>query len=106
MSKTYKGKEILKMIAEGIIDKNAIVSVADYDECTLEFVFEDDGNLFKWLDEDFKIIEDNNIDIEEIENDVMRDDWRYYVPLFFNKINELVRKYNELNREIKELKEK
>lgn len=55
----------------------------------------------------FELIEDDTIDnIEELENEVMRDDWRYYVPLFFNKINELVRKYNELNKEIKELKER
>ena len=104
MCKTYKGKEIFKMIAEGGIDKNTKVTVDNYNRCTLDFVFEDERNLFEWLDEDFKLIEDNNIDIEEIENDVMRDDWRYYVPLFFNKINELVRKYNELNKEIKELK--
>ena len=58
------------------------------------------------LNDEIKFIEDNNIDIDSIENEVMRDDWRYYVPLFFNKINEVVRKYNELNREIKELKEK
>lgn len=36
--------------------------------------------------------------IEELENEVMKDDWRYYVPMFFNKINELVNKVNELDR--------
>ena len=59
-------------------------------------------NIQSTMVADFELIEDNNI--EGIENEVMRDDWRYYVPLFFNKINELVRKYNELDKEIKELK--
>lgn len=44
--------------------------------------------------------------IEELENEVMKDDWRYYVPMFFNKINELVNKVNELDRKIGKSNEK
>lgn len=57
---------------------------------------------------DFELIEDNNIDIEELwgncvgDSNQCRDDFMLKNRA---KINELVRKYNELNREIKELKE-
>ena len=49
-------------------------------------------NILMLLNDDFELIEDEiDIDsIEKLENEVMRDDWRYYVPMFFNKINELV----------------
>ena len=67
MSKVIKGKEILKMIAEGEIDENTKVTVDNYKNCTLGFVFEDGRNLFKWLDEDFELIEDETIDIDNIE---------------------------------------
>ena len=56
----------------------------------------------------FELIEDETIDIESIEelvNEVMQDDWRYYVPMFFNKINELVQAVKQLNKEIKSIKE-
>ena len=46
---------------------------------------------------EFTLIEEE-IGIEELENEVMKDDWRYYIPMFFNKINELVNKVNELDR--------
>ena len=62
MSKVYKGKEIFKMIAEGQINKNTRVTVDNYDDCTLAFVFEDGRNLFKWLDEDFELIEEDTIE--------------------------------------------
>lgn len=56
----------------------------------------------------FELIEDEvDIDnIEELENEIMQDDWIYYVPMFFNKTNELVQAVKQLNKEIKSIKEK
>lgn len=50
-----------------------------------------------------EIKEEQDIDIqsiEEIENELMKDDWRYYVPMFFNKINKLVQAVKQLDRKI------
>ena len=117
MNKTYKGKEIFKMIAEGEINKNTKVTVDNYGECTLGFVFEDERNLFAWLDEDFELIEENTIDIDSIE------ELNHYTVISAIKgkteenindelgkhslvINQLVQAVKQLNKEIKELKEK
>lgn len=57
--------------------------------------------LLTVLHSEFTLIEEpEEKGIEELENEVMKDDWRYYVPMFFNKINELVNKVNELDRKI------
>ena len=104
MSKVYKGKEIFKMIAEGQINKNTRVTVDNYDDCTLAFVFEDGRNLFKWLDEDFELIEDETIDIDSIEELKVGDLLNNKITK--NKINKLVQAVKQLNKEIKSIKEK
>lgn len=104
MSKVYKGKEIFKMIAEGQINKNTRVTVDNYDDCTLAFVFEDGRNLFKWLDEDFELIEDETIDIDSIEELKVGDLLNNKITK--NKINKLVQALKQLNKEIKSIKEK
>jgi hypothetical protein len=66
-----------------------------------------DYSTLDFLNWNVELIEEDTIDIEgieKIENEVMRDDWRYYVPLFFNKINELVQAVKQLNIELKEYK--
>lgn len=130
MSKVYKGYELLKAIADGEIKNNTKIEIKGrfsgdligsyfiYNEGALCFpIYEPDGvkysdemkmsDLINW---EFKLIEDEieiDIDsIEELENEVMQDDWRYYVPMFFNKINELVPAVKQLNKEIKSIKEK
>ncbi len=57
-----KGYELMKMIADEKVNKYTRVTVDNYTNCTLSFVFEDGRNLFKWLNEDFEILEE----IEEI----------------------------------------
>lgn len=53
------------------------------------------------LNDDFELIEDNNIDIDSIEEK----EW-YGSQEKDTKINELIQAVKQLNREIKELKEK
>lgn len=109
MSKAIKGKELFKMIIEGKIDKNTRVTVDNYNNCTLGFVLEDGRNLFKWLDEDFILIEDE-IDIDDIEElnayeTVETYDWQD-VDENRMKINELIKWAKQVNKEIKSIKEK
>lgn len=62
-----KGIELFKMIVEGKVNQHTRVSVDNYNDCSLDFVFEDSRNIFKWLDEDFEILEDKTEEIEKIE---------------------------------------
>lgn len=108
MSKVVKGKELFKMIVEGEIDENTEVTVDNYGKCTLGFVFEDGRNLFKWLDEDFELIEDE-IDIDSIEELLKIEEYevdKTDTVINRNKINELVQAVKQLNKEIKSIKEK
>ena len=45
------------MIADGKVNKDTRVNVDNYNKCSLGYVFEDGRNIFKWLDEDFEILE-------------------------------------------------
>lgn len=111
MSKAVKGKELFKMIIEGKIDKNTRVTVDNYNNCTLGFVFEDGRSLFKWLDEDFILIEDE-IDIDDIEElskrdtDYIRQDIYEVVKNNREATIELQKAVKQLNKEIKSMKEK
>lgn len=99
-----KGIELFKMIVEGKVNQHTRVSVDNYNDCSLDFVFEDGRNIFKWLDEDFEILEDKTEEIEKIEVD--RNNFvhtelgnfkgRKMDIAFANKINELVRAVNSL----------
>lgn len=88
--------------------KDYIHKIDDWASETLLFKVMDCHFIKEILEAEVELIEEDTIDIEsieKIENEVMRDDWRYYVPLFFNKINEIVPAVKQLNRELKELKE-
>lgn len=62
-----KGIELFKMIADGKVNQHTRVSVDNYNDCSLDFVFEDGRNIFKWLDEYFEILEDKKEEIEELD---------------------------------------
>lgn len=62
-----KGIELFKMIANGKVNQHTRVSVDNYNDCSLDFVFEDGRNIFKWLDEYFEILEDKTEEIEEVD---------------------------------------
>ena len=64
-----KGIELFKMIADGKVNQHTRVSVDNYNDCSLDFVFEDGRNIFKWLDEYFEILEDKTEEIEEIQEE-------------------------------------
>ena len=106
MSKVIKGKELFKMIAEGEIDENTKVTVDNYGECTLGFVFEDGRNLFKWIDEDFELIEDK-IDIDKIEEVSIVNTSYKPIPcdmeFIAKKFNELIQAAKQLDKEVKEI---
>lgn len=104
MSKVIKGKELFKMIAEGKIDENTKVTVDNYGECTLGFVFEDGRNLFKWIDEDFELIEDEiDIDsIEEIKTEAIGDLANETKTI----VNKILQWAKQTDKEIKSIKEK
>lgn len=63
-----KGIELMKMIVDGKVNENTKVNIDNYYSCSLDFVFEDGRNIFKWLDEYFEILEDKTEEIEEIQN--------------------------------------
>lgn len=101
-----KGIELFKMIADGKVNQHTRVSVDNYNDCSLDFVFEDGRNIFKWLDEYFEILEDKKEEIEELDTLFCMSDFtdiKYCKgEIDFNfkemqdKINELVRSYNSL----------
>lgn len=112
--KTYTGIEILQAIKEGEIKSGTNIEVHDLSVLdrlvTTISVNSDRGLAWKTGEFDtsfllndyyyFKITDIDIQEIEEIPNEVMRDDWKYYVPVFFNKINELVRAIKQLDRQI------
>ena len=62
-----------------------------WEEYWIESIINDEVEVIKEVEE--------NEEIKEIPNEIMHDDWRYYVPIFYNKINELVRAVNKINKE-------
>ena len=112
--KTYNGIELLQAIKDGEIKSGTSIEVHDLSVLdrlvTTISVNRDRGLAWKTGEFDtsfllndyyyFKITDIDIQEIEEIPNEVMRDDWRYYVPIFFNKINELVRAIKQLDRQI------
>lgn len=102
-----KGIELMQMIVDGKVNENTKVNIDNYYSCSLDFVFEDGRNIFKWLDEDFEILEDKTEEIEEIEVD--RNNFvhtelgnfkgRKMDIAFVNKFNELTKKVNKLNKQ-------
>lgn len=104
--KKVKGIELFKMIVEGKVNQHTMVSVDNYNDCSLDFVFEDGRNIFKWLDEDFEILENDTEKIKEIGTNSLftikysdeftekAQNWNFRI--LKNKINELVRAVNSL----------
>lgn len=104
--KKVKGIELFKMIADGKVNQHTRVSVDNYNDCSLDFVFEDGRNIFKWLDEDFEILENDTEKIKEIGTNSLftikysdeftekAQNWNFRI--LKNKINELVRAVNSL----------
>lgn len=110
LNKIENGEEVPKKIKfENVIyeydeeHKDYIHEITNWHSETLLFKVMNCHYIKEILETRVELIED---EIEEIKNEVMNDDWRYYIPIFFNKINEIVRSNNKLNREIKELKER
>ena len=107
MSKLYTGIELLKAYYNGEINKNA--KIKDYNkECQLIDVKSSVISALSYyratelVNHKFKLIEDETIDIDNIKelNELSDCEERN------SKINELVQAVKQLNKEIKELKEK
>ena len=106
-----KGYELIKTITERKIKNNTTIKVKmgnaykatlKYENLMLKWESGDfDTSILCSTEADFEVIEENK-EIKEIPNEIMNDDWRYYVPIFYNKINELVRAVNKLNKEREE----
>lgn len=106
-----KGYELIKAITERKIKNNTTIKVKMGN--TYKATLKHENLMLKWesgdfdtsilcsAEADFEVIEQNK-EIEEIPDEIMNDDWRYYVPIFYNKINELVRAVNKLNKEREE----
>ena len=100
MNKIVKGYELFKMIAENKINERTLVSVLNFEECTLNFVFETDTrSVFDWLDEEFVILEDETDEIEELLTIEDYECDNTDIRLNRDKINELVRAVNKLNKQ-------
>ena len=97
-----KGIELFKMIADGKVNQHTRVSVDNYNDCSLDFVFEDSRNIFKWLDEYFEILEDKTEEIEEYKTTYTE---RCIDIEVRDKINEVIRAVNKLNKPIDTSKE-
>lgn len=91
------------MIADGKVNKDTRVNVDNYNKCSLGYVFEDGRNIFKWLDEDFEILEYKTEEIEELDMTYTHHNIDY--TEIINKINGLVRAINKLNKPIDTSKE-
>lgn len=113
--KTYTGIELLEAIEEKEIEEGTRFKIINGAYDGFVAYIEDENikvNMFgregvlgtkALIESEFKELEKEDIDIQEIEeipNEVMRDDWRYYVPVVFNKINELVIAIKQLDRQI------
>lgn len=108
MSKTYKGYELMKLVSEGKLGlKQKVNSLSlDYKNCTIDFVLKDIA--FNVMDLDFKLIEDNTIDdIEELKEEISTNSYNW-ISVDENRrmINKLIRKLEQHEKEIKELKER
>ena len=97
-----KGIELFKMIADGKVNQHTRVSVDNYNDCSLDFVFEDSRNIFKWLDEYFEILEDKTEEIEEYKTTYTE---RCIDIEVRDKLNEVIRAVNKLNKPIDTSKE-
>ena len=94
-----KGIELFKMIADGKVNQHTRVSVDNYNDCSLDFVFEDGRNIFKWLDEYFEILEDKTEEIEELnkitKEEFERLDKRTLLELIVKNQNKIIDKLNK-----------
>lgn len=114
MSKVYKGYELLKAIENGEIKENTEFLTKNktkiyYDGSILRYkeaYYGIKANTeigMSWLKGEFKLIEDNKIDIDSIEE---LDEGRYIITDVLRKINELVKWAKQTDKEIKSIKEK
>lgn len=131
MSKTYKGYELIKAIADGEIKDGIKVKCLDnkkiYSICYNNILIPEEGQDFIendfgasiWIKFDFELIEDNTIDIDSINNtnlrfvlcrsDLKDDNIINVLNNFFKEnddnMDKLLKCIKQLNKEIKELKE-
>lgn len=122
MNKTYKGYELIKAISEGNIKSGSKIevhnlSLADNLITTIEInssgslvwkTGEFDTSMLSNEYYYFKLVEDNNIDIEELWGNCVGDSNQGRDDFMFKnraKINELVQAVKQLNKEIKSIKE-
>lgn len=122
MSKIYKGLQIMEMISKGQIadrtrfnfENNNFDGIVEYNNGTLYWIIFDEkwnekskSNLFEVFNiestmvAEFELIEENTIDIDSItENKWLTSSDRNF------KINQLIKAVKQLNRELREVKEK
>lgn len=104
-----KSNELFKQILDGKIKEGTKIKVInEFTEKQISTIEYKNGRL-NWVagefdtsflcSSDIEFVIEENKEIEEIPNEIMNDDWRYYVPIFYNKTNELVRAVNKLNKE-------
>lgn len=103
-----KGYELIKAITENKIKDNTTIKVKmgntykatlKYENLMLKWESGDfDTSILCSAEAEFEVIEENK-EIEELPNELIRDDWTYHTIKFHNKINELVRAVNKINKE-------
>lgn len=114
MNKVLKGYELIKEIAEGkikegtkFIDKNK-EPMKYYPDSNI-YRYEHNNligrfracNLLLILNDDFEIIQDESDEIEEIKlKESDKEHLTFGGLIFLDKINELIRKVNEINRKL------
>ena len=108
-----KANELFEEIHSGTIKEGTKINVINgltrdiltqikYKEGMLKWkTGEFDTSFLCNIDIDFEVIEENK-EIKELPNELIRDDWTYHAIKFHNKINELVRAVNKLNKEREE----
>ena len=107
-----KSNELFKQILyEKIKEGTKIKVISEFTEKQISTIEYKNGRL-NWVSgtfdttflcsSDIEFVIEENKEIKEIPNEIMKDDWRYYVTIFYNKTNELVRAVNKLNKERKD----
>ena len=105
--------KIIDLLNIWVKDKNKLPKKIKIDNEVFEY--EESCNLYKMPDKDCFLIQDyltcmellykevevieENKEIEELPNELIRDDWTYHTIKLNKKINELVRAVNKINKE-------
>ena len=94
-----KSNELFKQILdEKIKEGTKIKVISEFTEKQISTIEYKNGRL-NWVSgtfdttflcsSDIEFVIEENKEIKEIPNEIMKDDWRYYVTIFYNKTNEL-----------------